>query len=118
MGQYICLDGCGAFDAHAAVDHSYDTGHELKLLREPTVGQDVRELALQQLEEQFAPADEPQLIGLCGRYNAGLGVQLLWNPANGDTFITTTLDGEYRTVLVPPEKALDAFDHPALYGGL
>ena len=36
--------------------------------------------------------------------------------ANGDAYITVTLNGETETFQVPNSKLLDAFDHPFAYG--
>lgn len=55
-------------------------------------------------------------VALLGRITAGLGVQLLWDPRNGDTFITVVLDGETETFPVPPDQAREAFIHPYAYG--
>lgn len=56
------------------------------------------------------------MIVLLSRMTAGLGVQLLWDPRNGDTFITTTLNGETETFAVDPREAGEAFKHPYAYG--
>lgn len=55
-------------------------------------------------------------IALLGRVTAGLGVQLLWNPLTGETFLTVALNGETETFSVPPEAAKEAFDHPYAFG--
>ena len=57
------------------------------------------------------------IVALHGRCYAGLGVQLLWNRATGQTFITLTKGERIETFEVPRDKALDAFVHPYLYGG-
>ena len=56
------------------------------------------------------------MICLLSRLTAGLGVQLLWDPRNGDTFITVTLNGDTETFPVDPFNAADAFQHPFAYG--
>lgn len=55
-------------------------------------------------------------VALLGRVTAGLGVQLLWDPRSGDTFVTCTLDGQCETFQVEPEEAREAFLHPFAYG--
>lgn len=56
------------------------------------------------------------LVALQGRVTAGLGVQLLWDPRCGDTFITVALNGETETFQVDPEDAGQAFIHPYAFG--
>jgi len=61
-------------------------------------------------------AHRTDIMALCGRMYAGLGVQLLWSPITGETFCTVTLAGETETFPVPRDRALDAFEHPYAYG--
>ncbi len=64
-----------------------------------------------------ARPERPGLVALKGRINAGLAVQLLADTDTGETFITLVLNGSTETFPVPPEHALDAFEHPFVYGG-
>jgi hypothetical protein len=62
--------------------------------------------------------DRPDVVCLCSRLTAGLGVQLLTTrdePVRA--FITLTLDGQTETFEIDPSTALDAFQHPFAYGG-
>ena len=75
------------------------------------------ELALLDAPAELTVAGERQeIVALCGRLYAGLGVQLLWNRETGDTFVTVTLAGENETFEVPRDRAFDAFEHPYAYG--
>lgn len=56
------------------------------------------------------------MVALCGRVYSGLGVQLLWSPVTGETFVTVTLGGETETFEVPRDRAMDAYEHPFAYG--
>jgi hypothetical protein len=60
------------------------------------------------------PRDE--VVALAGRMTSGFGVQLLWAPDSGATFVTCTLGGETETFEVEPASAWDAFEHPYCYG--
>jgi hypothetical protein len=51
---------------------------------------------------------------LLSRLTAGLGVQAL--VADGEAYITVTLNGATETFPVPPNSLLDAFEHPFAYG--
>lgn len=59
---------------------------------------------------------ERDLIALMGRLNAGVAVQLLLDRNTGETFVTTGVAGEWLTVPVEPELALDTYKHPGFYG--
>jgi hypothetical protein len=68
------------------------------------------------LEGVIHGVEDYPVVALQGRITAGLGVQLLWSPLDGQTYLTCTLNGECDTFAVPPEQALDAFAHPYSYG--
>lgn len=59
---------------------------------------------------------DDEVIALMGRIVSGLGVQLLYRPNDGQTFITITLNGATETFPVEPANAGDAFWHPYAYG--
>lgn len=60
--------------------------------------------------------DTPDLVALKGRMTAGIAVQLLWARDTGETFVSVTVGPKSQTFTVPAEDALDAFDHPFVYG--
>lgn len=72
---------------------------------------------VRRLEAVTSVAPPADIVALCGRITAGLGVQLLVEPRkDGRAFLTLALDGKTETVEVPADRALDAFRHPYVYG--
>jgi len=76
----------------------------------------VVEEAEQALTSPRTVEDGVLCVALLGRVNSGFGVQLLWDPLSGKTFVTTAVGGETETFEVSPEHALEAYEHPYAYG--
>jgi len=55
---------------------------------------------------------------LMERTTGGLTVRLSWLPITDTVAINVVFDGTPMAVTVPPESALDAFQHPMIYLGL
>ena len=52
---------------------------------------------------------------LLERHTAGLHVQLDWRPRTNIVWLICECNGHQVQVDVPPDKVLDAFDHPIMY---
>jgi hypothetical protein len=65
----------------------------------------------------MTPTLSPQLRELAHRQSANLEVTLLWNQRSRRVWISIydLAKDEQRAVLVPHNRALDAFNHPYAY---
>ncbi len=63
----------------------------------------------------FGPHEPEGLKAWAGRVSDGFAVQGLVD-AEGRTYVTCALNGEYETIEFEPGQALDAYLHPFAYG--
>jgi len=63
----------------------------------------------------FGPHEPEGLKAWAGRISDGFAVQGLVD-AEGRTYVTCVLNGEYETIEFEPGQALDAYLHPFAYG--
>ncbi len=63
----------------------------------------------------FGPHEPDGLKVWAGRISDGFAVQGLVD-AEGRTYVTCALNGEYETIEFEPGQALDAYLHPFAYG--
>ena len=65
----------------------------------------------------MTPTLSPHLRELAHRQSANLEVTLLWNRRSRRVWISIydLANDEQRAVLVPEDRALDAFNHPYVY---
>ena len=65
----------------------------------------------------MTPTLSPQLRELAHRRSANLEVTLLWNRRSRRVWVSIydLANDEQRAVLVPHDRAMDAFNHPYVY---
>jgi hypothetical protein len=83
-------------------------------VRPPVSPEHDREREIDALLEAAKP--ERDVVCLLSRLTAGLGVQALWSPTDGTTWITVVLNGATETFEVPGENLAEAFEHPYVFG--